>query len=543
MNTKFNLLTPLRIVCPTNTEMAKATASEIVPIIEELQPDLLYMDSVLVSTGENKNTDVFLPEEMWKARSSPILKPVNWEHNSGKEIIGQINAEQASAKSIIEDNQIIGGMYNSFVALKDGTVVSSEMEQAKGFVIPQEFDIINQAVIYKYLYPKTAARIVQDARAGQLFVSMEAWFGNYDYKVGNKIVARNEETAFLDAHLRANGGDGSFGNVNVGRVLRNIVFGGVGIVANPANEDSVIHSFTNASLQQTNIVHSAVASNIIGEIQDASASMESQEVIEIMSENKTENNAPAVASISSEDYKNVVERLVKAEHTIEQRDAAVASAQAEAEKLQASVDSLTTAFVEGTKSLAEVLGSEASSKLQDADAGSFFNVLAGTIGEKLEASKSLEEQLAEATSKVAELEVEKRSIARSTEIEKLLAEYIQDGEALAARKEKMVSATKNLDDEAFAATLEDTKDLLSVAAKPDFLKKKDEDKKKEGMKKDAGLNKKGASATDEGITDPAILDNVKATASVSAGNEVVPTDDGNSNWKALAEDLLGVKKS
>jgi hypothetical protein len=543
LNTKFNLLTPLRIVCPTNEIMAKATASELTIPIEQVQPDLLYMDSVLVSTGENKNTDVFLPEEMWRAKSSPILKPVNWEHNSGKELIGQVNAEQVSAKSIIEDNQIIGGMYNSFVALKDGTIVSSEMEQAKGFEIPREFDIINQAVIYKYLYPKTAARIVKDAKAGNLFVSMEAWFGNYDYKVGNKIVARNEETAFLDAHLRANGGTGSFGNVNVGRVLRNIVFGGVGIVANPANEDSVIHSFTNASLQQTTKVHSAVASHIIGEIPGATASMESQEVIEIMSENKTD-NAPAVASISSEDYKNVVERLVKAEHTIEQRDAAIASAQAETEKLQASVDNLTTAFVEGTKSLTEVLGAEASTKLQDADASSFFTVLAGTIGDKLEASKSLEEQLAEATSKVESLEVEKRSLARSVEIEKLLAEYIEDAQALAARKDKMVQATKNLDDEAFAATLEDTKDLLSVAAKPDFLKKKDEkDEDKKEDKKEARMNKKFASTDDEGITDPAILANVKAEASVSAGNEVVPVDDGNSKWNALAEDLLGVKKS
>ena len=535
MKTQITILSPLSVT----QAPSRATAnSQGLLIPNGLQPDLLYMDSVLVSTGENKNTDVFLPEEMWQARSSPILKPVDWEHNTGKELIG-LPGVDSKARSIIEDNQIIGVMYNSFAALKDGTLVSEEMAQASDFSIPQDFDIINQAVIYKYLYPKAAAKIVRDASAGGLFVSMEAWFNDYDYKVGTKIVARNEETAFLDKHLRANGGNGLFRDVNVGRVLRNIVFGGVGIVANPANEDSVIHSFTNANLKQREVVHSTVASHIIGEIPGAIAPTNSQEVIEIMSDNKTD-KAPAIASISNEDYKNVVQRLVKAEHTIEQRDAAVASAKAETEKLQVNVDSLTTAFIKGSDALAGVLGAEAAQKLQQSDATSFFNVLAEVVGKKLEGSKELEEKLAEANNKVAQLEVEKRSIARSTKIEQLLAEYIENKQVLAERKEKMVSATKDLTDEAFAARLEDTKELLGLAAFPDFLKKKKDGKKEDEKEED---KKKDAKASDEeGITDPDILANVKATASVSAGNEVVSTDNGTNNWKSLAADLLGASK-
>ena len=139
-----------------------------------------------------------------------------------------------------------------------------------------------------------------------------------------------------------------------------------------------------------------------------------------------------------------------------------------------------------------------------------------------------------------QLEVEKRSIARSTKIEQLLAEYIENKQVLAERKEKMVSATKDLTDEAFAARLEDTKELLGLAAFPDFLKKKKDGKKEDEKEED---KKKDAKASDEeGITDPDILANVKATASVSAGNEVVSTDNGTNNWKSLAADLLGASK-
>ena len=471
MKTQINILSPIRVAeTPSKTFASTVTLPQ-----NGVQPDLLYMDSVLVSTGKNKNTDVFLANEMWKARSSPILKPVDWEHNTGKELLGQPGT-QATSRSIIEDNQIIGVMYNSFAALKDGQVISEEMALAEGFEIPQEFDIINQAAIYKYLYPKAAAKIVRDAKAGNLFVSMEAWFSDYDYQVGDKVVARNEETAFLDRHLRANGGDGLFGDVSVGRVLRNIVFGGVGIVANPANEDSVIHSFTNANLQQYKPVNSAVASYIIGEIPGASASEQSQEVIEIMSDQKTNDTTPAFAGVSHEDYKGVVERLVKAEHELDQKEAAVASAKAEAEKLQASFDGLNETFAEGVKTLAEALGAEASQKLQSADASTFFGVLAELVGERAEATKDLESKLAEATQKVADLEIEKRSIAREAQIEQLLAEYTSDDEKKEERKKKMVEATKTLDDEAFAAHLEDTKDLLSIAV---MSKKTGEEKKDE----------------------------------------------------------------
>ena len=51
------------------------------------QIDLYYLESVLVSTGWNKNDDVFMSEATWEARSTPEDKQFNFMHNEN-DIIG-----------------------------------------------------------------------------------------------------------------------------------------------------------------------------------------------------------------------------------------------------------------------------------------------------------------------------------------------------------------------------------------------------------------------------------------------------------------------
>lgn len=497
---KITILAPLTAL----EEISRATASD-----GTIQPDLLYIDSVLVSTGQNKNDDVFLPHEMWYARSTPVLKPVDWEHNTGKEL------EEGEAKRLIADNQIIGVMYNSFAALKDGTKITEEQAQASDFRIPPDFDIINQAVIYKYLFPKAAARIVKDAKAGKLFVSMEAWFSAYDYKVGNKIVARNQETAFLDKHLRRNGGDGSFAGQRVGRVLRNIVFGGIGIVSNPANADSVIQSLTNASVEDVNITNSAIASNIIGDLITST-----REVTEVMA---NENNAVTATVVHEDGYKEVVTKLVKAELLAEAKTVEASEAKAQVEKLEASVNTLTDAFIKGGEYLSASLGSDAADKLSKTAAADFFKVLAELVTAKLTGLKNVEQELVTAKQKILALEVEKRNVARSSEITKLLAEFVSDEAYAKSRLEKMIKATESMDDAAFAAYLGETKELLSMATKKEQTS--------------------ASAVEDEGITDTAILNNVTASASAPAGvDNVSPPVDMVERMKSLAADLLVANK-
>lgn len=190
---------------------------------EEFDPlkDLLKVDSILVSTGMNKNTDVFLPDELAKVRASGAHKPFNLEHDITK---------------------VVGHMTRTFLLTKEGDELSDEQIEKSGF--PADFDIGNEAVVYAFALPKVAENVRKLAAAGELFVSVEMWFTDYDFLVGNKVIARNEQTAFLDQCLRANGGDGVFKGEVVGRVLRNMLIGGIGFVEKPANPESVIKSIS-----------------------------------------------------------------------------------------------------------------------------------------------------------------------------------------------------------------------------------------------------------------------------------------------------------
>lgn len=186
--------------------------------------DLHYLKSILVSTGKNKNDDVFLPLEVWCARRTPEDKPFNYEHNCA---------------------DIIGHIIDSYAVDKQGSVIAADTAPED---LPAQFDVYTPSVLYKY-WDKAELQermdsILREIAENKWFVSMEALFKNFDYELrstaGVEIVSRNEQTAFLTKHLRIYGGSGEFDGKKVGRVLRQITFSGKGLVRKPANPDSLI---------------------------------------------------------------------------------------------------------------------------------------------------------------------------------------------------------------------------------------------------------------------------------------------------------------
>ena len=186
------------------------------------QIDLYYLKSILVSTGWNKNDDVFDPAELWEARSTPEDKPFNFMHNE-KDIIGHITA-----------NEVVDF---------DGNPISKDSE------VPDKFNILTSAVVYtEWSDPEQRQRmhkIVSEIEDGKWFVSMECLFPDFDYALKGaagetKVIKRNEASAFLTKHLRSYGGDGKYEDYQVGRLLRNLSFSGKGLVSKPANPRSVI---------------------------------------------------------------------------------------------------------------------------------------------------------------------------------------------------------------------------------------------------------------------------------------------------------------
>ena len=189
----------------------------------EDQIDLYYLKSILVSTGWNKNDDVFDPRELWLAKDTPEDKPFNFMHNE-KDIIGHIT----------------GNVVVDF----EGVEINCDTAQ-----VPDTFNILTTSVIYTEWSDEDQRsrmqKIVSEIEDGKWFVSMECLFPDFDYALttpdgSTRVVQRGEASAFLTKHLRSYGGSGKYENYRVGRLLRNLSFSGKGLVSRPANPRSVI---------------------------------------------------------------------------------------------------------------------------------------------------------------------------------------------------------------------------------------------------------------------------------------------------------------
>lgn len=208
------------------SDLVLASARNLIKAENQNQIDLYYFKSLLVSTGWNFNEDVFDRKEVWAARKSPEDKPFNYEHDC-LDILGH------HTSNITVDA--------SFNLLSDDLSIDE---------LPNKFHIITRAVIYK-LYDdierqEKINKILAEIPRGLWFVSMEAWFKDFDYALINvksneqKVVARNEKTSHLSKHLKAMGGSGVYQDYRIGRLLRGITFAGAGLVKNPANPESII---------------------------------------------------------------------------------------------------------------------------------------------------------------------------------------------------------------------------------------------------------------------------------------------------------------
>ena len=189
----------------------------------EDQLDLYYLKSILVSTGWNKNDDVFDPRELWLAKDTPEDKPFNFMH---------------------DEKDIIGHITGNIVVDFDGKEIDLETNET-----PTTFNILTTSVIYTEWSDEDQRsrmqKIVSEIEDGKWFVSMECLFPDFDYALATldgsiKVVPRDEASAFLTKHLRSYGGSGKYQDYRVGRLLRNLSFSGKGLVSQPANPRSVI---------------------------------------------------------------------------------------------------------------------------------------------------------------------------------------------------------------------------------------------------------------------------------------------------------------
>jgi uncharacterized coiled-coil protein SlyX len=276
------------------------------------QIDLYYIKSVLVSTGWNKNDDVFAPAETWAARNTPEDKQFNFMH---------------------DENDIIGHITGSYVVDKEGNKV--EAEEA-----PEQFDIIAEAVLYNsWTDPDNRERmrkIIAEIKEGKWFVSMECLFAGFDYAITmedgtSKTLARDEETAFLTKHLKSYGGTGEYQGYKVGRSLKQISFSGKGLVARPANPRSVIlnaskafdHQIVLQDLKQGEV---DMSNENLLEQQIADLKVELASAKEALEAANAKESAEAITSLESE-VAAQAEAIKTLEESVAEKDATITELQ------------------------------------------------------------------------------------------------------------------------------------------------------------------------------------------------------------------------
>lgn len=166
----------------------------------QLDPDLMYAKFIMCHEGVNANGDTFTKDVLQRAQYTPRFKPIDWEH--GQPFIGTILDSQ-------------------YGETKDGI----------GYI---------EAVgaIWKFHYPDLADSIKEKSSTGGLKLSMECFYRDANYKYGEQIF--NQEQADQLGLTDYVGRE--YMNQKVYRVFSDVIFGGVGVVANPADTNAVFLS-------------------------------------------------------------------------------------------------------------------------------------------------------------------------------------------------------------------------------------------------------------------------------------------------------------
>ena len=328
--------------CPVSTYIPSKTQKESIKLLvlaqEEViaenkdQFDLYYLNSILVSTGWNKNDDVFDKDESWIAKDSPVDKQFNFMH---------------------DESDIIGHITGSLVIDDDGNEVKDKANVDK-------FDIATSAVLYNSWtsqeLKERMAQIIAEIEESKWFVSMECLFNDFDYAVitpdnTHKVISRDEASAFLTKHLRAYGGEGKYDGYTIGRLLRNISFSGKGLVRNPANPRSVI-------LNDVDPFEGSQAEKII----NSSFNMENKDMSDVLKEQVEELKAELAhakkahdalkAEITQQKDEEFQSKIEAFEATVSEKDTAVADAQVAVEAAEAKVAELEEAIAKKDEELA-----------------------------------------------------------------------------------------------------------------------------------------------------------------------------------------------
>lgn len=418
------------------------------------QIDLYYLKSILVSTGWNKNDDVFDNKETWAARSTPEDKQFNFMHN---------------------ENDIIGHITGSYVVDKEGNAVASDSEEA-----PEQFDIITEAVLYNsWTNPENRERmkkIISEIEEGKWFVSMECLFAGFDYAVidsngKSRVVARNEQSSFLTKHLRAYGGTGEYEGYKIGRSLRSISFSGKGLVSKPANPRSVILNSSKAFSVSAKDTEPYVISNVSkGDFQMQDNDLEKQ-LADLQNELASSKEENAVVRAEIESVKTeIADKIAAFETAVAQKDELISKLEESTKANEVKISELEEALSAKDKELAETLAAMDEMKKKEKDRMRKEKlVMAGFEDAEAEESLSLYDNLDDSAFDAIVAMYNKKMKSMKKMDKKMMEEKASESEAVTVDATSEAKAEEEVSDELFDGVSSTEATLVDASSEKDEL--------------------------------------------------------------------------
>jgi hypothetical protein len=393
--------------------------------------DLYYVQSILVSSSWNKNDDIFDKYEVWSAKNTPEHKPTNLEHN---------------------ENLIVGHIISNWPITTEGLLIDPDTPIDN---LPEKFHILTGSVIYKAfsdpILRERSEKLISEIQNGNKFVSMECLFKGFDYGLINKttneykILARNNQTAYLTKHLKAYGGKGENNEYKIGRVLRNITFTGKGFVDKPANEDSII--FTSSLFTEKKNKDTLEKNNEITNLG----------VSNIRPNDQTENYIMSVEQDVTEIKQKLVAMETSCQAAVAEAEASVSSLKEENTKLVSQLQTQSNEFTERENAMKKELEDVKTSASEEllalkASLEAQINELSEALAAKEEEMKKKEHDMKDKEEALKKMKADLDAATETVAAYKTKEEEMLKKEKMMKRKAALTES--GVDDEAAVAFVE-----------------------------------------------------------------------------------------
>jgi len=166
-------------------------------------PDLIHVQFVLDAEGANENWDYMPRPQLMNSHATATFKPIDMDHIV-KEHSSMTEMDKSNPPPV--RNTICGVMTNTALAhaatgklLTDDEVTALDKTDDMNRKDGDKIGVVAWGALYKFLFPKTCAGLVDKINSGDMCVSMERWIARMDFLTWDENAKEFKATNKADA--------------------------------------------------------------------------------------------------------------------------------------------------------------------------------------------------------------------------------------------------------------------------------------------------------------------------------------------------------